>query len=249
MILSRGKNNFKNNVYDYWEWSAPVLRTVEEVNAQIKKMQLEGRIIKKVYAVGMGYNWCDYQIEDSVYNELDYNEKPSGKYDFLPEEIVFSKYAQIDEPFLIEFCDGDILAVDFSEGSCVRIEFNSIFPDILPGTNQRNFHANELFKDLIGCAIKSVDITISTKSDGFCYSHGLGEENQNFYVKRISFVCENCEQYETKSIEFAPFFDYGIVEQREDDGRLSEICAQDVKEVLKGFVDEKVLNSKQYLKF
>jgi len=31
MIFSKGKNNYPNNEFDYWEWSAPVLQTHDEV--------------------------------------------------------------------------------------------------------------------------------------------------------------------------------------------------------------------------
>jgi len=33
MILSNGKNKFQNNEFSFWEWSAPILQTHEEVVA------------------------------------------------------------------------------------------------------------------------------------------------------------------------------------------------------------------------
>ena len=54
MIISDGKNNFENNEYSYWEWSAPVLQTYGEVVSKIKELNLQGRVIKNFYTVGMG---------------------------------------------------------------------------------------------------------------------------------------------------------------------------------------------------
>ena len=56
MILSNGKNKFPNNEFSFWEWSAPILQTHEEVVAKIKELKLQGRVIKSFYTVGMGYN-------------------------------------------------------------------------------------------------------------------------------------------------------------------------------------------------
>ena len=51
MILSDGKNNFQNNEFSFWEWSAPVLQTHEEVMAKIKELKLQGRVIVLVEQV------------------------------------------------------------------------------------------------------------------------------------------------------------------------------------------------------
>ena len=131
MIISEGKNNFKNNEFTFWEWSAPILQTHEEVTAKIKELKLQGRKIKNFYSVGMGYNWTDDAIGSAIYNVLEsmINEKQiskNGPFSFLPQGVHISRYVEIDEPFLIEFEDGDILGVDYSEGSSVRLEMNTI---------------------------------------------------------------------------------------------------------------------------
>ena len=48
MIISEGKNNYKNNEFAFWEWSAPILQTHEEVTAKIKELKLQGRKITRI---------------------------------------------------------------------------------------------------------------------------------------------------------------------------------------------------------
>ena len=71
MILSNGKNKFPNNEFSFWEWSAPILQTHEEVVAKIKELKLQGRVIKSFYTVGMGYNWTEDNIGEAIYNTVE----------------------------------------------------------------------------------------------------------------------------------------------------------------------------------
>ena len=54
MILSEGKNQFKDNRFSFWEWSAPILQTGEEVIRRFHQLTLEGRVVKDIIALGMG---------------------------------------------------------------------------------------------------------------------------------------------------------------------------------------------------
>jgi len=247
MILSKGENNFKDNTYSFWEWSAPILQTHDEVIDKIRELKLQGRVVKSFYTVGMGYNWRDDDIGDAIYNTLEakINEKlisPDGPFPFLPEGIYIPRYAEIDEPFLIEFEDGDILGIDYSEGSSVRMEMNTIPKDIHYGTNRKTFHPNVLFRSLIGKKVIAVEVTTSTECDDFTSSHGLDIDEQDSYITKISFVCRKDGEWECEKLVFTSSFDYGIVDVTDYEGRPLTIHAPDVKAVVEGFVDEKTLN-------
>ena len=247
MILSNGKNNFKNNEYSFWEWSAPILQTHEEVTSKIKELKLQGRVIKGFYSVGMGYNWNEDDIGDAIYNATKRLIKENritsrGPFPFLPEGVYISRYAEIDEPFLIEFEDGDILGVDYSEGSCVRMELNTIPKDIEFGTNRRTFHPNVLFGSLIGREIVAVEVTTSTELYEFTRSHGLDIGEQDAYITKISFVCRKDREWERENLEFTSWFDYGMVAVTDYEGVTLKIHAPDVREVVAGFIDEEILN-------
>lgn len=247
MILSNGKNNFKNNEFSFWEWSAPILQTHEEVTSKIKELKLQGRVIKGFYSVGMGYNWNEDDIGDAIYNATKRLIKENritsrGPFPFLPEGVYISRYAEIDEPFLIEFEDGDILGVDYSEGSCVRMELNTIPKDIEFGTNRRTFHPNVLFGSLIGREIVAVEVTTSTELYEFTWSHGLDIGEQDAYITKISFVCRKDREWERENLEFTSWFDYGMVAVTDYGGVTLKIHAPDVREVVAGFIDEEILN-------
>ena len=252
MILSDGKNNFKNNEFSYWEWSAPILQTHDEIISKISELNLIGRKIKDVRCIGMAYNWCDYEIDDRIYRKLE-DMTPEQRSalpnpcPYLPEGLYLSRWIEIDEPFLIEFEDGDILGIDYSEGSSVRMELNTIPKNISFGTNQPTIYANKLFEDIIGKEISSIEVTISTKEPEFTGSHGLTLDAQSVYVVGL------CMRYREKgdmnyipdSLYFSSYADYGIVEIRDDTDKTMDIHAPDIADVVKGFISDEVLFSKE----
>ena len=62
MIPSKGTNQFPDNTFSFWEWSAPVLQTPEEVLQKLNELRLDGRVIKDIISVGMGYGWTEDNI-------------------------------------------------------------------------------------------------------------------------------------------------------------------------------------------
>ncbi len=251
MVLSDGKNNFENNEFSYWEWSAPVLQTHDEVISKITEMNLNGRKIKDVHCIGMAYNWTDDRIADHVYCKLEGMTREQrhtlpNPCAFLPEGINLSCWIEIDEPFLIEFENGDVLAIDYSEGSSVRMEMNTIPKNISFGTNRPTIHANKLFKDIIGKEISSVEVTTSTDMPYFTGSYGLSLDEQPAYIVGLQIRCRGDDFNRIRnSLSFTSWFDYGIVEMRDCRDEIMEIHAPDIAEVVKGFIDEDVLKSQE----
>lgn len=248
MILSEGKNNFENNEFSFWEWSAPILQTHDELVEKLRELKLEGRIIKNVYCVGMAYNWNDYSIGDAIYNTLenmtDEQRRALPNYRaFLPEGVYISRWAEIDEPFLIEFEDGDILAIDYSEGSSVRLEMNTLPKSINHGTNRQTIHPNALFEDIIGREITSVEIKTSLTKPEFTCSHGLSLDEQASYITGFSIYYNTSDYcYPQNSLFFTSQLDYGIVELIEHGGETMKIHAPDIKRVVEGYIEEEILN-------
>ena len=67
MILSNGTNQFPNNEFSFWEWSAPILQTPEEVQQKLNDPHPEGRVLKDIIAIGMGYGWTTDNILEMTY--------------------------------------------------------------------------------------------------------------------------------------------------------------------------------------
>lgn len=70
MILSERANQFKDNRFSFWEWSAPILQTPEVVLQNLKELHLEGRVVKDIVAIGMGYGWTVDNILEMSYHTL-----------------------------------------------------------------------------------------------------------------------------------------------------------------------------------
>lgn len=251
MILSDGKNNFENNEFSFWEWSAPILQTHDEIISKISELNLIGRKIKDVRCIGMAYNWCDYEIDDRIYRKLE-NMTPEQRSalpnpcPYLHEGLYLSRWIEIDEPFLIEFEDGDILAIDYSEGSSVRMELNTIPKNISYGTNKPTIHADKLFEDIIGKEISSIEVTTSPTKPEFTGSYGLTLDEQPDYIVGLRIrYCGGNINYIHNSLCFTSYGDYGIIEMRNDRDEIMEIHVPDIAEVVKGFIDDDALYSQE----
>lgn len=161
--------------------------------------------------------------------------------DFLPSGVEVSCFAELDEPLLIVFEDGDVLAVCFDEGSSVRMEFNTIPITIEPGTNRKTFHANRLFRDLIGKRITAVEVTASTEKPDFTGSHGLCLDEQTSYIGKLHFVCDDEVINRSRCrLSFEAWLDYGHVSLTDYDGQTLTVPASDVPWIVEGFVDSDI---------
>lgn len=232
MILSEGKNQYPNHKFSFWEWSAPVLQKPEEVMEKIRELRLVGRVVRDIRAVGMGYGWSWNDPDDLIPRAARYAGKErlySGLRLPLPNRYRFERSVQIDEPILIAFEDGDILGIDFSEGSSVRMDLNTIPWDIQPGTNQKNFHANRLFADLIGKPITAVELSVSTAEPNFTGSFGLDLQEQAAYIHQVAL------RYSQGILGFSPFFDYGDVELLHPTGEAQMLTCTQALYVVEGF--------------
>ena len=254
MIHSDGKNQFRDNEFSFWEWSAPILQTPEEVIRAYRTLNLEGRVIKDLVAVGMGYTWSESGIDDVVWNAqeeeaeritraLEHLRLRRKWRKFVPEHLISENllvgcFAMLDEPLLILFEDGDILAISFDEGSCVRMELNTVPFDIEPGINRKTFHAGRLFRNAVGRRIRSLNLQISTEEPIFTGSHGLELNEQENYITRLEFVLEDGEsRWNRHKLCFEAWGDYGWVALEDERGEFVKFPAKEIPWVTEGYVD------------
>ena len=246
VIQSNGKNQYKDNCFSFWEWSAPILQTPDEVIHKVHELKLVGRVVKDIIAVGMGYNWRDDDIADAVYNSIErmhpvLKSAIPNPEAFLPFGVELSCFAELDEPLLIVFEDGDVLAVCFDEGSCVRMELNTVPVMIEPGINFKTFHANRLFKDLMGRRVVAVEVTASTEEPDFTGSHGLCLDEQTSYISKLDFVYDDeTINRPRRRLSFEAWYDYGCVSLTDYGGQTLTVPATDVPWIVEGFVDPDV---------
>lgn len=240
MILSSGTNQYPNHKFSFWEWSAPILQKPEEAVQKLKELHLEGRVVKDIIAVGMGYGWtADNILEMRCPREHKYafvEKFFSDAERLLASDFQFRCAATVDEPLLIVFEDGDVLGISFDEGSSVRMELNTIPVDIEPGINRKNFHANRLFQNLIGKTILKTWVTATSVEPDFTWSHGLDLEEQLFYIDCIKMIFQDREKmWNRNTLQFSAWIDYGEIELRDRYDEVATISAAQVRQVVDGY--------------
>lgn len=161
-IYSEGNDHFKNYTFSAREWSAPTMVAPQEIQNRIDSFALCGRRIKRMRLIGLSYFHTRDWIEDAVYRQLEHlpeNERQfKSNYSTIDPNMQFNRCAQIDEPFLIEFEDGDIFEIDTPQEPEFRMSLNCIPWWIDAGINAPNINADILFFPCISQKIVSVEV-------------------------------------------------------------------------------------------
>ncbi|MCI9596022.1 MAG: WG repeat-containing protein [Firmicutes bacterium] len=143
-------------------WRKRFLTTSEEVQPLIESFHLVGRTVRYIVAVGYGYTWSESDRDELIYGK--YLELPQEEFEKidqdidLPAGVMLDRYVELDEPILLVFDDGDVLAMELVGQGVACVGLNTLSVDTKPYINQRNFCANELFHDIIGRTITSVEV-------------------------------------------------------------------------------------------
>lgn len=161
-IYSKGRDNFKDYTFSAREWSAPTMVSPKEIRERIDSFALRGRKIKRMRLIGLSDFHTRDWVEEAAYRQVEHlpeeERQRKSNYSTIDPTMQFSRYAQIDEPFLIEFEDGDIFEVDTPQDPEFRMSMNCIPWWIKAGTNQPNVEADILFSSCVGQEIVSVEV-------------------------------------------------------------------------------------------
>lgn len=161
-IYSSGKNNFKDYTFSSREWSAPTMVSPVEIQERLDGFSLIGRKIKRMKMIGLSYFYTREWVEAAAYRQLSHlpeDERQSkSKYCAIDDSLQFSRCAEIDEPLLIEFEDGDVFEIETPQEPEFRLNMNSIPWWIGSGVNSPNADANLIFSPCIGQKIISVEV-------------------------------------------------------------------------------------------
>lgn len=193
--MRRQKNydSFVDNEFSSRKWSAKNITSPEEIEKGIRALHLEGRTIKRMKFIGLCYNLRREWIEESVYNKLEGVDEElrqlQSDYDSIAPETPFIRWAEIDEPFMIEFEDGDSFEIDTPQAPEYCFSMNRIPWYIDAGTNLPNAEANTLFSSAIGKKITAVEVKIVNLEN--CPEHFISYPMSDDYVAGITLRLEN----------------------------------------------------------
>lgn len=187
---SNGKNKFEDYIFSSQEWSAPAMVAPGEIRKRISSFKLEGRKIRKLRMIGLSYMLTRDWIESHAYDCLEpYEEEERKKrsdYRNIDPATPFGCVAQIDEPFLIGFEDGDVFEIDTPQQPEFRMSMNCIPWEIKAGTNLPNVDANVLFAPCLGRYIVNVEVrTEYTDKDPMFHDFFDGEHSKRELVSNI----------------------------------------------------------------
>lgn len=166
MMEKHQYDEFKDDRFSSEAWSAPRLTLPQEIRAQTDSFALYGRTIKRMQMIGMSYAHQGISIESTAYSQLmhlpEEEREHRSSYHNIDDEIVFTRWAEIDEPFMIEFEDGDVFEIDIPWESVFRMSMNRIPWYVEYEVNVPNLDAEVLFSNCIGRTITAVELNHTT---------------------------------------------------------------------------------------
>ncbi len=204
-IKKRNFDCFDKGKFSWRAWSAPVLFSPAEIRKRLDVLRLEGRKITDLKLVGLNYCLSYYHLESMLLKEPD---ESGNNVQSIDLETPIGICAEIDEPMLIRFEDGDVLEIMEETDGEHRISMNRIPWDIKAGTNLPNIDASIFFKDCIGRTIKTVELHTSDLSERENYFQPWNPEaKQSDFVKYI--VLRLDDGY---GLRFSGWLDFCIVD-------------------------------------
>lgn len=178
-MFNLGGHDGFNGRFDFFEWSAPYYENPKEVFAALNEMNLKGKRLVAINAVGScrdigrtngvglyqtirnagiepGDNWLEnYPHMDEV---------------LIPWNIVLC------EPIQLVFDDGNTLEILPIEDGGARIATNSIPVGMTDGLNDGGINTTKFFKELIGRKLNSIELRIRKKEEQYINEFSLKRE-------------------------------------------------------------------------
>lgn len=236
-LYSKGQDNFKDFKFSAREWSAPIMVSADEIRESINKLNLVGRKIKRLRMIGLSYSLTRDWVEDAAYGLMSdlpqMQRENQSEYKYIPSDLQFLRSSQIDEPFLIQFEDGDVFEIDTPQEAEYSFSMNCIPWYIDAGTNQPNVDADRLFSVCLDKRIEDVQIdTEIIYEDPISHeplgSNGTGREIVSRIVLRLEGgvgICINA------------WIDYCEVSCVDENDEIVKIPFRELKEALFNYED------------
>jgi hypothetical protein len=236
-INSSGKNRFKDNVYFAIEWLTPSLVAPDEIQKKMDSFALCGRKISRMKIIGFSSCHTQYCIEANAYGQLkhltDEERKHKSNYKVIDPDMKFVRCVKIDEPFMIEFEDGDIFEIDTPMDPKFQINMNSIPWEIETGSTPQNVDANILFSPCIGQTIIEVQVNkYITEKEPIIQVPFNEPPYEREFVSDITLRLEN-----GLSLRISPCIDYCDVECIDTKNEYAMISFSDLKQALHNWED------------
>lgn len=181
-----GQSNF-NERFDFFEWSALYYERPQEVCEALLKMNLLGKKLKAVNAIGacehIGGNSGTILYETITNAGITLDEGWWERYPHMDNVLVPWKFT-LCEPIQFVFDDGDTVEILPFEGGGARIGKNSIPAGMVDGINDSGIDASEFFKELLGKELRDIEIIIRTEEEQSLDRYARTYEKVNAYTRK-----------------------------------------------------------------
>lgn len=186
---TNGKNEFKNNIFDANEWSAPYMVSVKEIKKTINEIKLIGREIKDIRFISQVYNLNRFWVEEYAYNQIgglpEKERHINSEYAHIDSNMMYLRYAQIDAPLLILFEDNDCFEIDTPQDPEYRISMNCIPFYINDNVHDTNVDAAKLFDICLKKKIIDVEVTTKKIKKDPMFSDEFADGNEREIVSAV----------------------------------------------------------------
>lgn len=221
MILSTGKNDFRNNTFDKYRWSANTYETPEEILAYLHGLEIYGKRVRSVSAIGALTSYSlddwetialrklseagivtDYDICDEWVELRDGSRKSLGDCFDLIKNVSADRSVTLCEPFLIIFEDGNVLELLPSAPRGLRIGYNTLPKEMRNGANRAEYDIGVLFnRYLCGREFCDFDMlsAVWTKTYNGPRKNRITKQNQysfDFLYETLILKEVQCSEYE-----------------------------------------------------
>ena len=162
-----GTDKFEGNIFDYYDWSAPVFRNPVSLKNQFDSFNLKGLRINDIWTIGLNYEE-KLNLDKNIFAMI------------LDEPIIFELENSASEKSSLE--------IDFSDGGIVRLGKDSIKRGIFSGIHGQidNCTAKNIFSGCIGDEIVDVCVGSTEERPFFTGSYGMLLPRQKLYINDIS---------------------------------------------------------------
>lgn len=205
MIRSKGENDFKENSFDKYRWSANTYETPEEIFACFRELRVLEKTVKGITAIGaiaqysLG-SWekiaVDTLREAGIITKYEVEYLPTRRtvtlndgsvhdlddcFDLL-RNVSTERKIRLYEPLLILFEDGDVMELYPCASKGLRIGYNTLPKGMQDGMNRCEVDIGSLFDPFMnGCCISTVEIYSTLETKSCIYNRKKETDRRNKY--------------------------------------------------------------------
>ena len=228
-IRERNLDEFPGGVFSAKHWTAKECSSAQEVRSALDSFKLVGRRIWSLHTSSHDYVYSVENLLSAAGRCIDGEDECSRRticaYAYLPKRTIIERRMEIDEPFVIEFKDGDTFEIDVPMDPLFLMSMNRIPLEVADnrGLGVDPFY---MFSDVIGKTIAAVDVESSTVRRLPYSSYDLDEPREIATAIYLRF--ENGSR-----LKFAPFIDFLAIESQNRCGMVKRVSWETVRS---GFV-------------